>query len=114
MVTHFKVGLGQDNGTPNGRWVVKNKLTNPTYYPPRGGDIISADDPQNPLGERWIGLAGIEGDAVGQLRYGIHGTNEPDTIGKNASMGCVRLHNKDVDLLFDLLIEKQSHVDVRD
>jgi lipoprotein-anchoring transpeptidase ErfK/SrfK len=112
FVEHFKVGLGAEDGTPTGKWMVRNKLKNPTYYPPRGGDIVSADDPENPLGERWIGLEGVDGDAVGQARYGIHGTIEPDSIGKDASMGCIRLHNEDVEFLFDLLIEKKSFVEI--
>ncbi len=112
FVEHFKVGLGAEDSTPNGTWVVKSKLKNPTYFPPRGGNIVAADDPANPLGERWIGLEGIDGDAVGQARYGIHGTVDPDSIGKNASMGCIRLHNDDVARLFDLLVAKKSSVEI--
>lgn len=114
FVDHFKVGLGADDATPTGEWVVKNKLTNPTYYPPRSGDIVAADDPTNPLGERWIGLEGVNGNAVGQMRYGIHGTVEPDSIGRNASLGCVRLYNEDVEFLYDLLIVNKSKVEIRD
>ncbi len=110
FVKRFKVGLGTDGSTPLGKWKVKNKLKDPTYYPPRGGKIIEAGDPQNPLGERWIGLEGISGEALGQLRYGIHGTIEPDSIGKNASMGCVRLYNTDVEYLFDYLVIDDSTV----
>lgn len=114
LVDHFKVGLGAEGATPTGRWKVNSKLRNPTYYSPRGQGIISAADPKNPLAERWIGLEGIAGDAVGQMRYGIHGTIEPESIGKNDSLGCIRLHNKDVEVLFDLLIAGKSTVEVRD
>lgn len=113
FIKHFNVGLGADNSTPGGKWKVHNKLVNPTYYPPRGGDIIAADDPENPLGERWIGLQGIEGEAVGQERYGIHGTIEPESIGKCISLGCVRMYNEDAEFLFDLLVEEKSIVVVR-
>jgi lipoprotein-anchoring transpeptidase ErfK/SrfK len=113
LVKHFRVGLGEDGSTPRGKWKVKNKLKNPTYYPPRGGKIIAADDPNNPLGERWIGLEGIGGEALGQLRYGMHGTIEPQSIGKNASLGCIRLYNEDVELLFDCFIVDHSTVEVR-
>ncbi len=112
FIDYFNVGLGAEDATPSGKWIVKNKLKNPTYYPPRGGDIVGADDPKNPLGERWMGLDGVEGNATGQMRYGIHGTIEPDSIGKNASMGCIRLHNEDVNTLFDLLITKKSTVTI--
>lgn len=49
----------------------------------------------NPVGTRWIGLS-IKG-------YGIHGTNQPASIGKNASHGCIRLRNRDVEELYTLL-----------
>lgn len=114
FVRNFKVGLGVDDSTPTGEWRVATKLMNPTYYPPRGGDIIAADDPKNPLGERWIGLLGISGAAVEQERYGIHGTNDPDSIGKSVSMGCIRLHNEDVEALYTYLVETHSTVTVRD
>ena len=113
LVSHFKVGLGEDGSTPRGEWTVSTKLKNPTYYPPRGGKIVAADDPENPLGERWIGLLGTGGEAVGQLRYGIHGTIEPDSIGRDASLGCVRMFNEDVHLLYEYLIEKHSTVTIQ-
>lgn len=114
IVKHFSVGLGADDSTPSGKWQVGTKLVNPTYYPPRGGKIISADDPQNPLGERWIGLVGIAGDAVGQARYGIHGTIEPESIGRSVSLGCIRMHNQDVESVYTYLIERVSTVIVAD
>ena len=114
FVQQFPVGLGMDNSTPHGQWRIKTRLVNPTYYPPRGGQIIAADDPANPLGERWIGLEGIAGEAIGQLRYGIHGTNDPESIGKNVSLGCIRMHNEDVEALYTYVIEKHSIVTIRD
>jgi lipoprotein-anchoring transpeptidase ErfK/SrfK len=114
FVRNFKVGLGADDSTPTGEWRIATKLMNPTYYPPRGGEIIATDDPKNPLGERWIGLVGISGAAVAQERYGIHGTNEPDSIGKSVSMGCIRMHNEDVEVLYTYLVETHSTVTVRD
>ncbi len=113
FVQRFPVGLGAEGSTPSGKWKITNKLENPTYYPPRGGQIVAADDPENPLGERWIGLEGISGDAVGQLRYGVHGTIDPDSIGKNVSLGCVRLHNQDVEQLYTLLVVAKSTVTIR-
>jgi hypothetical protein len=112
-VKTFGVGLGSDSSTPTGTWLVsKGKLKNPVYYSPRGEGVIDADDPKNPLGERWIPLEGIEGNAVGQQSYGIHGTIEPDSIGKNMSLGCIRLLNHDVELLYDLLTETKSKIRV--
>lgn len=114
LVKHFRVGLGVDGSTPSGAWTVGTKLVNPTYYPPRGGTIVEADDPQNPLAERWIGLVGTGGGALGQERYGIHGTVEPDSIGQSVSFGCIRLYNEDVEALYTYLVEKHSTVTVSD
>ena len=114
LVRRYTVGLGEDGSTPTGEWVVKNKLVNPSYYPPRGGRIVAADDPENPLGERWLGLEGIAGEAIGQERYGIHGTNDPATVGHNMSLGCVRMHNRDVEILYELLVERHSTVQIVD
>lgn len=113
FVKQFKVGLGADQSTPRGEWRVGTKLVNPTYYPPRSGQVIAADDPANPLGERWIALQGVSGEAVGQLRYGIHGTVDPDSIGKSVSLGCIRMYNEDVEALYTYLVEKESTVIVR-
>jgi LysM repeat protein len=114
-VRSYRVGLGADQGTPEGVWRVKERLDNPTYFPSASAQekrVISADDPKNPLGERWIGLEGIEGDALGRSGYGIHGTIDPDSIGKAVSLGCVRMHNEDVEFLFDLMQTGQSTVTI--
>ena len=115
LVAEYPVGLGEYGRTPTGEWLVSDKLENPTYYPPasRGGDIIAADDPQNPLGEYWVGLKGISGEAIGQIGYGIHGTIEPETVGRNVSMGCVRLLNEDMVMLFKMLTADHSHVVIK-
>ncbi|MEA2711023.1 MAG: hypothetical protein QOF78_3624 [Phycisphaerales bacterium] len=113
-VTSFPVGLGENDSTPTGVWAVKNRLTNPAYFSPRGEGITAADDPKNPLGEYWIGLTGSEGAAVGQQSYGIHGTIDPASIGKQSSMGCIRLKNEDVAKVFETLVEGKSTVAVKE
>ncbi|WP_428937573.1 L,D-transpeptidase family protein [Fontivita pretiosa] len=115
-ITSYPVGLGKDDSTPTGSWLVEpqKKLKNPTYYSPRGEGVIAADDPANPLGERWIGLSGIDGHAVGKSSYGIHGTIDESSIGKMESMGCIRLKNADVEWLYDLLVEGKSVVVVKE
>ena len=111
-VCSFPVGLGQDDSTPTGKWLVEpnRKLIKPKYFDPRGGGTIEAGDPTNPLGDYWIGLVGTDGEAVGRLSYGIHGTIEPDSIGKMASLGCIRMHNEDVAIVYEMLIEGKSIV----
>ena len=49
----------------------------------------------NPVGTRWIGLS-----AKG---YGIHGTDAPASIGFARSHGCIRLRNRDIEQLFELV-----------
>lgn len=91
-VYRFPVGVGKDESSPIGTFTVQDKVVNPPYYGPEGA--IAADDPANPIGERWISI----GDS-----YGIHGTIEPESIGKSESRGCVRMHNADVEIVYDLL-----------
>ncbi len=114
FVKRFLVGLGENDSTPTGVWNVDNKLENPRYYNPRadGPRVIEPDDPKNPLGERWIALVGASGQAVGKTSYGIHGTIEPTSIGQRKSMGCVRMLNEDVELVYDMLISGKSTVTV--
>ncbi len=113
FVRSYPVGLGNQGGTPTGTWKVKNRLTNPTYYPPASEGkklIVAPDDPNNPLGENWIGLEGVDGEAVGREGFGIHGTIEPDSIGKEASLGCVRMRNEDVAVVYQMLVIGKSTV----
>lgn len=114
-ITSYRVGLGQDDSTPTGTWKVEpsGKLRNPTYFSPRGQGIIQADDPNNPLGKYWIGITGTEGQALGKMSYGIHGTIDPASIGHMSSLGCIRLGDVDIAQVFNLLVEGKSIVIVR-
>jgi LysM repeat protein len=94
FVKSYGVGVGKDGTTPLGTFAVKNKIADPTYYGPEGGSIAH-DNPKNPLGERWIDI----GDG-----YGIHGTIEPESIGKKESRGCIRMLNSDVEEVYDFLV----------
>ena len=115
FIKTVRVGLGSDNSTPTGTWQVDTgKVVNPVYYSARGEGVIAADDPKNPLGERWIPLKGIEGECLGKESYGIHGTIDASSIGKNMSQGCIRLQSDDINLLYDLLVEQKSTVKVVD
>ena len=116
FITTYGVGLGKDDSTPTGTWMAEagKKIKNPVYYSPRGEGVTDADDPKNPLGERWIGLTGIDGHAIGKSSYGIHGTIDETSIGKQESMGCIRMKNADVELVFDLVVDGKSIVVVKD
>ncbi|GAB6159219.1 hypothetical protein JCM39194_24190 [Desulfotomaculum varum] len=75
----YPVGVGKPaTPTPAGNFKVINKVTNP-------GGV---------LGSRWLGL-NIPGG-----NYGIHGTNNPASIGNLVSLGCIRMHNHHVEELF--------------
>lgn len=105
IVVSMPVGLGEANGTPTGMFKVRNgsKLLNPEWTHPVTGQRYAADDPANPIGEHWLGLEGTEEKTSSLKGYGIHGTVEPDSIGQNRSLGCVRLLAGDVALVWECL-----------
>jgi len=103
LVRAFPVATGQAiYPTPKGTFHIVVKWKNPTWYPPtqdawaRGLKPVPPG-PGNPLGTRWMGLS-----APG---VGIHGTDEPGSIGYSESHGCIRMQVPDAEWLFD-------HVDV--
>ncbi len=114
-IRSFTVGLGEDNSTPTGSWIARRggKVANPGWTNPRTGQVFLPDDPQNPIGEYWIGLEGHDDHTRGLVGYGIHGTIEPDSIGQQVSMGCVRLRPDDIALVYKLLTDGQSTVVIR-
>ena len=101
-VRRYAVGIGRDGATPVGKFAVLDRVSNPQYTDP-DGKVFDSDDPLNPLGERWIDL----GDG-----YGIHGTIEPDSVGRAESRGCIRMRASDVEEVYDLLT-KGSEVIIR-
>src|SRR5262245_38521535 len=90
-VTIFLVAVGASvSPSPTGTFTIVSRVTNPTYYKP--GTVI-APGATNPIGTRWIGL--------NEKGYGIHGTDNPASIGFAKSHGCIRLKNADVEKLFE-------------
>ena len=93
VVKIYRVAVGAESSpSPDGEFKIVNRVDKPTYY--HKGKVIPAG-PSNPLGTRWIGLS--------QPPYGLHGTNEPWSIGKPASHGCIRMAHKDLEELFTLV-----------
>jgi lipoprotein-anchoring transpeptidase ErfK/SrfK len=78
--------------SPHGAFTIVNRLEDPTWYT-KGREVPPGK--ANPLGTRWLGLS-----ARG---YGIHGTNAPASIGRNVSHGCVRMRNRDVEELYEMM-----------
>ena len=72
-IKRYRVAVGKPSTpTPKGKYYIIDKVINP------GG----------PFGARWLGL--------NKRGYGIHGTNNPSSIGKKVSNGCIRMYNPDV------------------
>lgn len=112
MVASFPCGLGADDSTPVGTFKVRtnSKLIDPEWRNPRTGERFASNDPRNPIGERWIGLQGADASSAKFTQYGIHGTVEPQSIGKQMSMGCVRLGNAEVQVVYELITEASTVV----
>jgi lipoprotein-anchoring transpeptidase ErfK/SrfK len=96
----YRVGVGREGFTWSGVQTISRKAEWPDWRPP--AQMIArqpylprfmAGGPGNPLGARAIYL--------GSSEYRIHGTNDPSTIGKFVSSGCIRLSNEDVTDLFN-------------
>jgi lipoprotein-anchoring transpeptidase ErfK/SrfK len=95
----YGIAVGQAGlETSAGEYTINDKQINPTWHVPDSawaGDLAGQDippGPGNPLVARWMGF--FDGE-------GIHGTNEPDSIGSAASHGCVRMRPEDVIDLYD-------------
>ena len=95
IIKTYRVSTGLNNCTPTGNFKIINKITDPPWY--TAGTVFKPDDPKNILGSRWLGLS-VQG-------YGIHGTTEPQSIGKQVTSGCVRMKNADVEELYSIVPE---------
>lgn len=109
IVRSYAVALGREDKTPIFDFVVESKLEKPPWDDPTTGNRIHYGEPGYALGTRWLGF----NDAEGHAGLGIHGTDDPDSIGKNASLGCVRLRNPDVEDLFEL-VPLRAKVSIRE
>jgi lipoprotein-anchoring transpeptidase ErfK/SrfK len=85
----YDVAVGKaSTPSPHGEFKIVARAVNPVWRNVGPG-------PDNPVGTRWLGLS-VKG-------YGIHGTNAPNSIGKATSHGCIRMRNRDVEELFELV-----------
>ena len=103
----YPIAVGQsDWQTPIGTFAIGTMEIDPTWDVPvsiqremagAGRPVLTAvpPGPANPLGDRWLGLKGIS--------VGIHGTNQPTSVFRFATHGCIRLHPDDVRQLFELV-----------
>jgi lipoprotein-anchoring transpeptidase ErfK/SrfK len=93
VIKIFPTAVGAPKSpSPSGSFKIVQRLAEPTWY--SKGKIVPPGK-ACPIGTRWLGLS-VKG-------YGIHGTNNPSSIGHNASHGCIRMRNHDVEELFGMV-----------
>jgi lipoprotein-anchoring transpeptidase ErfK/SrfK len=90
----YRVGTGEYSKTPVGEFKITARIANPPWWR-SDGKTIPFGDPENILGTHWLGL-NVPG-------YGIHGTWNTNSIGKQATAGCIRLLNDDIAELYVVL-----------
>ena len=89
----YPVAVGKPSTpSPAGTFTIQRRVKNPTYH--HDGKTV-LPGPGNPVGTRWMGLS--------KAGYGIHGTNEPKSIGKAASHGCIRMAKADLEEIYELV-----------
>jgi LysM repeat protein len=110
LFAKYQVGLGKNSKTPEGKWLIEDRIRRPVYVDPDTGQNYSSNDPKNPTGGFWIRLLGVAGDTIGKTGFGIHGTTEPESIGKFMSKGCIRMRNEEMAQVFDMLTPNVSEV----
>jgi lipoprotein-anchoring transpeptidase ErfK/SrfK len=89
----YSVAVGKPSTpSPTGTFTIERRVANPTYH--HDGKTV-LPGPGNPVGTRWMGLS--------KHGYGIHGTNEPESIGKAASHGCIRMARADLEEFYELV-----------
>ena len=91
----YTVAVGKPSTpSPTGTFTIERRVMNPTYH--HNGRTVPPGL-RNPVGTRWMGLS--------KHGYGIHGTNEPGSIGKAASHGCIRMGRADLEEFYELVAE---------
>lgn len=99
-IKEYPVSVGaRSSPTPSGTFTVaNNKQVEPSWTAP-DGHVYKFGDPRNILGARWIGFE----ETDGHQGYGIHGTLDAASIGKDVSNGCIRMLNRDIEEVFTML-----------
>jgi len=93
IIKTYIVSTGANNSTPVGTYKIVTKLPNPTWF--KAGAVVASGSADNQLGTRWLGF-NLQG-------YGIHGTIDPQNLGKQVTQGCVRMANADVEEVFAIV-----------
>lgn len=90
IIKTYTVSTGANNSTPSGTFKIETKLVDPVWY--SNGIVIPAGSSENILGTRWM--------AISKQGYGIHGTTDPGSLGRQVTAGCVRMLNADIEELY--------------
>lgn len=98
FIRSYAITTGRDNSTPEGEFSVIRKLVKPPWTDPYHRTIVRADNPEYPLGTRWIEFVPPPG------AYGIHGSKEVQEIGKEASFGCIRVLHPQEEEIYNFVI----------
>ncbi|MDF7807310.1 L,D-transpeptidase family protein [Pontiellaceae bacterium B12219] len=106
LFKRYSVGTGKWGKTPAIEFKIVDKITEPPWTRFTDGKQIEYGDPENVLGTRWMKIVSDEHPEI--TGFGIHGTWERDSIGKQSSAGCIRMLNEDVEELFDLVPRKTT------
>ena len=128
FIKRYDVGLGQNNSTPVGLWRLgcgaltdasgkreRGKLLKAAWDPPANSTRrlrIEYNMPGYPFGRKgmWISLVGLDKNTKKLTDYGIHSTDDQSSIGRQTSMGCIRMRDADIQEVYDRLYEKWSTV----
>jgi lipoprotein-anchoring transpeptidase ErfK/SrfK len=96
VIKSYLIAVGRPGWeSPVGNFKVLQMFKNPAWANPFTGGVIPGGDPENPLGRYWIGFW-----TNGKNWVGMHGTPNPNSVGRAASHGCIRMYNKDIEELF--------------
>jgi len=106
LFKRYPVGTGEFGKTPAVEFTLVDKIVEPPWWRPSDNRQLEYGDPENVLGTRWMAIKSTEHPEL--TGFGIHGTWERDSIGKQSSAGCIRMLNEDVEELFDLVPRKTS------
>lgn len=108
----YTVGTGANARTPVGTFRISEKIESPPWWPGDGRSSIPFGDPENILGTHWLAIEAT--GSTPQMRgYGIHGTWDDSSLGKQSSAGCVRMKNSDVAEVF-MLLPRGTPVTIRE
>jgi len=116
FVRRVPVATGKHGCTPSGKWVVSARMYHPPYTPAansplrktgimKGRGSILYGQEHYAFGSKglWIALRGTSDNTLARTSYGIHSTSHQESIGSDASEGCVRVGDNDIELVYCLL-----------